>query len=116
MLKPPKHHFNHKPVAPSSLKNTVTASKEKEVQWYPFLLRRQFAPLIAQHPGDLRERHLGPLGSQLLPALVHEPHVPGQGGFGGIAVPQGLLPLPPFGPASSFGSLLLQNEKDDNSD
>lgn len=80
------------------------------MQWYPFLLRRQLAPLIAQHSGDLWERHLGPLGSQLLPALVHEAHVPSQGGFGGIAVPEGLLPLSPFGPASSFGSLLLQNE------
>lgn len=82
----------------------------QEVQWYPFLLRRQLAPLVAQHPGDLWERHFGPLGPQLLPALVHEPHVPGQGRFGGIAVPQGFLPLPAFGPASSLGSLLLQNE------
>lgn len=85
------------------------------MQWYPLLLRGQLAPLIAQHPGDLRERHLRPLRPQLLPALVHEAHVPGQGRLGGIAVPQGFLPLPPLGPASSFGSLLLQDENKGNS-
>lgn len=76
---------------------------------YPFLLRRQFAPLVAQHPGDLRERDFGPLCSELLPALVHEAHVPCEGGLGGIAVPKRFLSLSPFGPASSFSSLLLQN-------
>lgn len=40
-----------------------------------FLLRRQLAPLVAQHPGDLREGHVRPLGPQLLAPVVHEAHV-----------------------------------------
>lgn len=72
---------------------------------YLLLVRRQAAPLVAQHPGDLRERHVGPLRPKLLATVIHEAHVARQGGLGCIVVLHRLLPLPSFCPGRT--SLLL---------
>lgn len=69
------------------------------------LLGGQFAPLVAQHPGDLGEGHVRTLGPELLPPVIHKSNVASEGGFGCIAVLHWLLPLPPFGPAATSGFL-----------
>lgn len=82
------------------------------------LLGGQFAPLVAQHPGDLWEGHVRTLGPELLPPVIHETNVASEGGFGCIAVFHWLLPLPPFGPAATSGFLRKkkQNKKTDKTE
>lgn len=75
------------------------------------LLRGQFAPLVAQHPGDLWEGHIRTLGPELLPPVIHETNVASEGGFGCIAVFHWLLPLPPFSPAATSGFLRKKRAK-----
>lgn len=75
------------------------------------LLGGQFAPLVAQHPGDLWEGHVRTLGPELLPPVIHETNVASERGFGCIAVFHWLLPLPPFGPAATTGFLREKKNK-----
>lgn len=72
---------------------------------------RQFAPLIAQHPGDLWEGHVRPLSPQLLTPVVHEAHIARQRCLGGVAVLHWLLPLTALGPAAAPGLLWRRGGK-----
>lgn len=66
-----------------SLKSSESVYGETEMELFVnlcsvpdlFLLRRQLAPLVSEHPSDFWEGHVWSLGPQLLPTVVHKPHI-----------------------------------------
>lgn len=99
-------HWAIFPGSKSFLRYNQNKPRARSKNHHLLLLRRQFTPLIAQHPCDFWKRDLWSLCSKLFSTLVHESNISCKGGFGCIAVSERFLSFSPFGPTSSFTSLL----------
>lgn len=100
------NHWAIFPGSKSFLRYNQNKPRARSKNHHLFLLRRQFTPLIAQHPCDFWKRDLWSLCSKLFSTLVHESNISCKGGFGCIAVSERFLSFSPFGPTSTFTSLL----------
>lgn len=100
------NHWAIFPVSKSFLRYNQNKPRARSKNHHLFLLRRQFTPLIAQHPRDFWKWDLWSLCSKLFSTLIHESNISCKGGFGCIAVSERFLSFSPFGPTSSFTSLL----------